>query len=147
MLDRMNEMNAPFGQPAGEGAASFRCGACVEMAALVKTVPAGGLVDMGPPLGLERQRHDGIVVDYFGGTTWKYADAQTYARVSEILDGATPDPAELRRIDWELAPFYCPDCGQNYCRADWRTDVRFDEGSYDSTIGTCPGGHKHLLDD
>lgn len=29
----------------------------------------------------------------------------------------------------ELAPFYCRDCAQNYCRADWRTYVLFDEGS------------------
>ena len=58
-----------------------------------------------------------------------------------------PDPATLRRIDWELAPFYCPDCAQNYCRADWRTYVLFDEGFYDCTMGRCPCGHEHMIDD
>ncbi len=58
----------------------------------------------------------------------------------EILRGEAADPAALRRIDPELAPFYCPDCGQNYCRADWRSYVVFDEGFYDGTMGRCPAG-------
>jgi hypothetical protein len=41
---------ARFGQRAGEGAASFRCAACGEVAAVVKAVPADVPVDMGPPL-------------------------------------------------------------------------------------------------
>jgi hypothetical protein len=53
----------------------------------------------------------------------------------------------LRRIDWELAPFYCPDCGPNYCRADWDTVPVFDEGFYDYIIGICLGGHRHTVDD
>ena len=52
-----------------------------------------------------------------------------------------------RQIDWELASFYCPDCAQNYCRADWRTHVQFDEGSCDCTMGRCPRGHEHMIDD
>src|SRR5581483_7126353 len=141
-------MAAPqFGQPVGEAAATFRCGACGEVAAVVKAVPAGAMANMGPPLGLQRQDRDGIVVDYFFGTAWKLADPATYGDVREILSGEAPDPAALRQIDWELAPFYCPECGQNYCRADWRTDVLSDEGFYDRTMGTCPSGHKHIVDD
>jgi hypothetical protein len=102
---------------------------------------------MGPPLGLQAQDRDGIVVDYFGGTMWKRAEARVYQAVREILSGAAPDPAALRRIDWELAPFYCPDCGQNYCRADWHAAVRLDDGFCDYTIGRCPHGHEHMIDD
>ena len=36
-------------------------------------------------------------------------------RAEEIVSGEAPDPAELRRIDWELAPFYCADCGRTTC--------------------------------
>jgi len=111
---------------------------CGEMAAVVKAVPAGGTPDMGPPLGRQSQDRDGIVVDYFGGTTWKHADAPVYQAVRQIRSGDAPDPATLRRIDWELAPFYCPDYGQNYCRADWRSAVLLDGGSYDCTMGRCP---------
>jgi hypothetical protein len=38
------------------------------------------------------------------------------------------------QIDWELAPFYCPDCDLNYCRADWHTYVLVDEGFYDCSV-------------
>ena len=136
-----------LGQRAGEGAASFRCAACGEMAAVVDAVPAGRTADMGPPLGRQLQSRDGVVVDYFGGTAWKRAEAPAYQAVREILSGEAPDPAALRRIDWELASFYCPDCAQNYCRADWRTYVLFDEGSCDCTMGRCPRGHEHMIDD
>ncbi len=136
-----------LGQRAGGAAASFRCAECGEMAAVVKAVPAGRPADMGPPLGRQLQNRDGVVVDRFGGTTWKRAEAPAYQAVCEILSGEAPDPAALRRIDWELAPFYCPDCAQNYCRADWRTAVMFDEGFYDCTMGRCPRGHEHMIDD
>ena len=117
------------------------------MAAMVKAVPAGHPADMKPPLGQQLQSRDGVVVDYFGGTAWKHADAPAYRAVREILSGEAPDPAALRQIDWELAPFYCPDCAQNYCRADWHTHVQFDEGFYDCTMGRCPRGHQHVIDD
>jgi predicted RNA-binding Zn-ribbon protein involved in translation (DUF1610 family) len=110
-----------LGQHNGEDAAGFRCAACGEMAAVVTAVPAGRTADMGPPLGQQSQDRDGFVVDYFGGTAWKRAEAPAYQAVREILSSQAPNPAALRRIDWELAPFYCPDCAQNYCRADWRT--------------------------
>ena len=86
-------------------------------------------------------------MDYFGGTVWKHADAPVYQAVREILSGDAPDPAALRQIDWELAPFYCPDCEQNYCRAAWRSAVLLDGGFYDSTMGRCPRGHQHMIDD
>lgn len=114
---------------------------------MVKAVPADVPADMRPPLGPQSHRRDGIVVDYFGGTAWKAAEPGTYAAVCAILESEEPDPAELRRIDWEMAPFYCPECEQAYCHADWRTYVVFDEGFYDCTMGTCPAGHRHMIDD
>ncbi len=70
-----------------------------------------------------------------------------YADVPAILSQEAPDPAKLRQIDWELAPFYCPDWGQYYCRADWHTYVLDDEGFYDCTMGISPGGHRYMVDD
>jgi hypothetical protein len=116
------------------------------MAAVLRAVPAGRAAGMGPPLGPRSQRRDGVVAGYFGGTAWKHADAPACRAVREILSGQAPDPAALRRVDWELAPFCCPDCAQNYCRAGWRTCVLFDEGSCD-TMGRCPRGHEHMIDD
>jgi predicted RNA-binding Zn-ribbon protein involved in translation (DUF1610 family) len=136
-----------FGQRVGEGAASFRCAACGEVAAAVKAVPADVPVDMGPPLGSQSPQRNGLVVDYFCGTVWMAAGPGTYAAVHAILNAEQPDPAALRRIDWELAPFYCPECELTYCRADWDTYVLYDEGFYDCTMGTCPAGHRHMVDD
>jgi hypothetical protein len=47
-------------------------------------------------------------VDYFLGTTTKFADAATLDAVRQIVTSDTPDPVALRRVDFELAPFYCP---------------------------------------
>jgi hypothetical protein len=57
------------------------------------------------------------------------------------------DPLALRRVNPDLAPFYCPDCQLNYCAKDWRTYVVFDDGFYDCTMGRCPNGHEHMADD
>lgn len=139
---------APFGQQTGQAAAaSFRCAACGEIAGVVKVTRAGTTVDMGPPLGPQTCDRDAIVVDYFLGTASKLADAATVDAVQQIITSDAPDPAALRRIDWELAPFYCPQCALNYCQADWDTFPVFDEGFYDCTIGICPSGHRHTVDD
>ena len=137
-----------FGQRIGEATtASFRCAACGEMAGIVTVARAGTTVDMGPPLGRETYDHDAIVVDYFLGTASRFANADTLDAVQDVVSSQKPDPVALRRIDWELAPFYCPDCDLNYCRADWRTIPIFDEGFYDYTMGICPRGHRHTVDD
>jgi predicted RNA-binding Zn-ribbon protein involved in translation (DUF1610 family) len=137
-----------FGARIGQGAAaSFRCAACGDIAAVVKVARAGTTVDMGPPLGRIPYDRDAIVVDYFLGTAGTFADASTLTAFQEIVSGDAADPAALRQIDWELAPFYCPDCGLNHCRADWNTLVLADEGFYDCTMGTCPNGHRHMVDD
>jgi predicted RNA-binding Zn-ribbon protein involved in translation (DUF1610 family) len=116
-----------FGERIGRAAAaSFRCAACGEMAAVVKVARAGTTVDMGPPLGRETYERDAVVVDYFFGTASRFADAATLDAVQHIVSSDAPDPVAQRRIDPELAPFFCPDCGLNYCRADW---------------DTCPGRH------
>jgi hypothetical protein len=135
-----------FGQPVSrhdDATASFRCAACGEMAAVVKAVGSGTAVNMGPPLGLQAHAHDGIVVDYFGGTEWKQADPDMMTAVRRILSSDAPDPLGLCEVDIELAPFYCADCNRNYCHADWRTYVLADKSFYGSTIGTCPRGHHH----
>ena len=136
-----------FGRVAGPDAASFRCAGCGEIAAVVRVVPAGAAADMGPPLGRQSQSRAGVVVDYFDGTAWKAVGIEVFQAVRGILASEAPNPVALRQIDWELAPFHCPECGQNYCRADWHPTVVFDEGFYDCTRGRCPNGHEHMIDD
>jgi len=134
-----------MGQRAGAGAASFRCAACGDLAAVVKAVPAGCPADLGPPLGVQSQDRDGVVVDYFGGTGWIGTDAGLYQVVRGILESRAPDPAALRELGWELAPFYCPDCAQAYCYPDWHTRARDGAGPGGGKTG-CPRGHEHQTD-
>jgi hypothetical protein len=136
-----------FGERTANGAASFRCAACGAAAGVVRTARAGALVDLGPMAGRHDTGRDGFVVEYFLGTVWFAADPAAVDAVQAMLDAGGADPAALRRIGRELAPFYCPDCELNYCRADWNAEVFFDEGFYDRTVGTCPHGHRHVLDD
>ena len=51
------------------------------------------------------------------------------------------DAAALYEYDFELTPFYCPQCCACFCGKHWRQ-----WGAY-SIRGECPAGHVRLLDD
>jgi hypothetical protein len=42
---------------------------------------------------------------------------------------------------------YCPECDKVYCGDHISTKMEFDDGFYDCTYGTCPKGHKRIIDD
>jgi hypothetical protein len=136
-----------FGERTVYGAASFRCAQCGEVAGVVRVARAGTTVDMGPPFGRETSAHDGLVVDYFMGTACLTADSGALDAVQAVIDSGNVDPVTLRGVNWDLTPFYCPDCELNYCRRDWHTWVLVDDGFYDCTMGRCPNGHEHMVDD
>jgi hypothetical protein len=103
---------------------------------------------MGPPLGEQQHGSDGIVIDYWlGSTCWMAVSPDTWQRVSDVLAADLPDPAALHAINWEIAPFFCRDCGTCYCRDDWNGFPVWDGPFYDYTVGVCPAGHRHIIDD
>ena len=51
----------------------------------VKVARAGSTVDMGPPLGRETYDRDAVSLDYFLGTTGKFAGAVTLDAVQEVV--------------------------------------------------------------
>ena len=56
--------------------------------------------------------------------------------------------AALARINPEYVNFRCPECDAVYCKAHWGPiEPEMDEGFYDATYGTCPKGHRIMLDD
>ena len=61
------------------------------------------------------------------------------------------DPAALFALDFELAPFWCPDCHATYCGDHWRSWMEFEHdelpGWLDSIRGVCPRGHERMLED
>jgi hypothetical protein len=42
---------------------------------------------------------------------------------------------------------YCPSCDKIYCWDHYNPIQEFDDGFYDCTYGTCPEGHKRMIDD
>lgn len=134
--------------------ASFRCARCGELAGVVRVVRGGTTVDMVRPSGREPTA-GGLVLDYFLGTSW-HAEAPAIADEAGILDAVEAlieqgnvDPVAIRGISWtlwDITPFYCPECGLNYCSRDWDTYADFNVGVYDCIMGTCPNGHRHIVD-
>jgi hypothetical protein len=51
---------------------------------------------------------------------------------------------------WEGLDAYCPECDKAYCEEHMRMEVVMDEDDpnfYDCTYGTCPKGHRRMIDD
>jgi hypothetical protein len=137
-----------YGERTARGGVSFRCGACGEVAAMVKLLRSGEVADIGPPFGQQRQTADGVIIDYWlGSTCWMAAKAERWTRIEAVLGAERPDPGALHLIDWELAPFWYRQCQTCYCRDDWRRTVVFDGPFYDYTDGECPAGHRHMIDE
>lgn len=117
---------------------------------MVRVARADTPVDMGPPLGRESYPQGGLVLDFFLGTAWHAETGETLDAVQALIVQGDIDPLAVREISWtlwEITPFFCPDCGLNYCSKDWDTYVLVDEGFYDCSMGICPNGHRHTLDD
>lgn len=56
----------------------------------------------------------------------------------------------LYLMSTDYAPFYCSSCYKCYCLNHWHYQVQFDIDEpiyYDSTTGTCPKGHRKMIDD
>lgn len=146
--DALSPQVGRYGEHVRGGGVSFRCAACGEMAAVVRLVRAGTTVNMGPLLGEQAYDRDGVVIDFWlGSTCWRRLDPAQWARIEQVVTAGQPDPAGLHQIDWELAAYWCRDCRRCYCRGDWQKTVVWDGPFYDYTDGVCPAGHHHMIDD
>ena len=60
---------------------------------MVKLLRSGEVADMGPPLGPQRQAADGVIIDYWlGSTCWMAVNADRWARIEAVLSAERPDP-------------------------------------------------------
>ena len=68
-------------------------------------------------------------------------------RLRAIL--ASRDARALYALNGEWASFFCPTCDRAYCADYWQLETRFEDDSswYDCTYGTCPSGHRRMVDD
>ena len=63
---------------------------------MVKLLRSGEVADMGPPLGPQRQAADGVIIDYWlGSTCWMAVNAERWARIEAVLSTERPDPGAL----------------------------------------------------
>ena len=94
----------------------------------------------------------GITVTGFLGTTWLAASTARAGVSRRDIDRAirAGDAAALHRMNPEFAAAWCPECGACYCRPHWvavAAGADDHPGWYDATHGTCPEGHRRVLDD
>jgi predicted RNA-binding Zn-ribbon protein involved in translation (DUF1610 family) len=137
-----------FGDRVPKGtAASFRCGECGEIAGVVQVARSSGAGDEPWSYG-EPGGGDELVLEYFLGTVWHADTGDVLDAVQALIEQGNVDPAAIREVSWTLwdvTPFYCPECGLNYCSADWDTCVDFNVGLYDCILSICPNGHRHIV--
>ena len=69
---------------------------------------------------------------------FKLLEKDNIAQVHSIID----DHPSCEGID-----AYCPECDKIYCWEHYNPIQEFDDGFYDCTVGTCPKGHKRMIDD
>ena len=122
------------------GPSRFYCAECGELAATVTLrAPFSG----GDPQGIG---HDQWRLEVDGPVHVSHWILSDVGRVQAALRG--PSIGALRAINEEYANFWCPECEAVYCREHWAPiEPTTDEGFYDATYGTCPRGHRVMLDD
>lgn len=88
-----------------------------------------------------------VIADFWGRQQIGVAE-EDLPRLRRALEQGNAQA--LYALDPLWAPFYCPNCDRSYCNNHWRVELRFDDdfpGWYDCAYGTCPEGHRRLIDD
>jgi len=124
--------------------AVFCCDFCGEPAATVEMVPQG----VPHPDALASETAAGTLVLCFFGRISEVVGPDRYLALQAAL--AAGGPRALYDLDRFWAPFYCPECDRCYCIEHWQVETVFDSdfaGWYDCSYGTCPQGHRRMIDD
>jgi hypothetical protein len=136
-----------FGDRIANGrGASFRCGQCGEVAAVMRVTRAGTALQERLPGG--EPAAGGLILDYFIGTVRRVVTGDVLDAIEALIGQGKVDPVTIQAVSWslwEITAFYCPECRLNYCRLDWDTQFVVNQGCHDCIMGTCPNGHRHLL--
>lgn len=113
------------------------CGACGDIAAKFKV----GIADILKETKLM----------YSGITTGLYLDVEHAPEIFPLLDAEKIK--EVHAFIKEKTAYsdgmdaYCPECDKTYCREHFNPVEEYDDGFYDCTYGTCPSGHRRMIDD
>jgi hypothetical protein len=121
----------------------FQCSLCGEVAATISLIPRNSR----HPDILSADAATLVLADFIGKTREQVGEPRE-APVRDAL--VARDARKLYEVEHLWAPFYCHECGRIYCVKHWVIMPRFDDefpGFYDSSTGTCPEGHRRLIDD
>jgi len=103
---------------------------------------------MGPPLGEQAYDRDGVVVDFWlGSTCWRRLDPARWARIEQVLTAGQPDPAGASQDRLGAGGLLVPGLPALLLPRRLAEDGRLDGPFYDYTDGVCPAGHHHMIDD
>lgn len=128
--------------------ASFDCAACGEWVGTVFTGNPDKVPDIPArkrPLFQRAEPGKVFVSSFLSDATYACSDMPAMERA--LRQG---NPRLAAQSDWEVFGFYCRRCEKAYCHKHWSPEVFFDpdyEGWYDCTRGTCPAGHRQVLND
>lgn len=130
--------------------ATYLCGACGNVAATVTLLAPGEREHTPGLLGVPRVSgtyHPGdaeLLID--GGPVSMSRIPVPMEEVAIALE--TGAAATLFAVNWEYAPFWCPECGASYCREHY---VRHDEWDAPfvcvDVYAVCTKGHERLVMD
>lgn len=102
------------------------------------------LIPKGVPFHSQILKSGLAVIHFIGWCSYSaQVTADYYEPVREAL--LNSDAAALYNMNRYWAPYYCPECGVNYHERSWHTHYLND--SYSVLEGTCPRGHKRILED
>ena len=125
--------------------AIFRCDFCGESAATVEFVAKG----VPHPNALLNDAGAGTII--ISGFYGLHREVVMHRHFGVIMALIECNPRPLYAVDELWAPFYCPECDRSYCIKHWDIVLKFDNdfmpGWYDCSYGTCPKGHKRMVDD
>jgi hypothetical protein len=123
--------------------AEFRCSVCSEIAATLALLPR----DARHPDALKPGVAT-LVTDGFMGKTREQVGAEQEESLRAALERS--DASKLYELNRLWAPFYCAQCRRSYCIPHWQVETKYDDefpGFYDCSYGTCPQGHRRMIDD
>lgn len=116
----------------------LRCSVCGEVAASFKVGPRWPAT-----------KTDELALHYEGTTkSTQLGLEQSKAIIENLAQGhiAAVNSLLEERMQGGLDA-YCPTCDKVYCREHYDVEEEWDEGFYDCSYGTCPEGHRRLIDD
>jgi hypothetical protein len=137
-------MDIDRGRRRGDGAVDFFCAVCGRVAGTLRMAAAGEEVATGPLATTMQFEGATVRTSGFMYVITVVVGAESAERLWQVLSQDAPPTADVKDPDWELVPFFCKGCQRTYCRRHW--DLSFNTIT-EYTHGTCPRGHRQLVDD